>query len=74
MDVSNFATRSRFILISIKWERVIWTKPIQKVWSLSEQKKLSVSLDSVFKYLCIYKGTTRPEDTLIIEKPLKSAG
>lgn len=45
-----------------------------KVWSRSEQKKLSVSLDSVFKYLYIYKETTRPEDTLIIEKPLKSAG
>ena len=34
-----------------------------KVWSVSEQKKLSVSLDSVFKYLCIYKGTDRPQLT-----------
>ena len=39
-----------------------------KVWSVSEQKKLSVSLDSVFKYLCIFKGTHRPSifhDSLI---------
>ena len=39
-----------------------------KVWSVSEQKKLSVSLDSVFKYLCIFKATHRPsifQDNLI---------
>lgn len=39
-----------------------------KVWSVSEQKQLSVSLDSVFKYLCIFKGTHRPsisQNTLI---------
>ena len=45
-----------------------------KVWSVSEQKKLSVSLDSVFKYLCIYKGTSRPEVSLsALTKSFKSA-
>jgi len=45
-----------------------------KVWSVSEQKKLSVSLDSVFKYLCIYKGTSRPEvDFPALTKSFKSA-
>ncbi|WP_180087914.1 MULTISPECIES: hypothetical protein [Acinetobacter] len=32
-----------------------------RVWSASEQKKLRVSLDSAFKYYCIYKGTDRPD-------------
>ena len=44
-----------------------------KVWSLSEQKKLSVSLDSVFKYLCIYKSTTGAEHAFDLARPLKSA-
>ena len=45
-----------------------------KVWSVSEQKKLAVSLDSVFKYLCIYKGTSRPEVPYsTLTKSLKSA-
>ena len=45
-----------------------------KVWSVSEQKKLSISLDSVFKYLCIYKGTSRPEVALsALTKSFKSA-
>ncbi|OTG81572.1 hypothetical protein [Acinetobacter sp. ANC 4648] len=32
-----------------------------KVWSVSESKPLSLLLDSVFKYYCIYRGTERPE-------------
>ncbi|WP_166170143.1 hypothetical protein [Acinetobacter sp. SA01] len=45
-----------------------------KVWSVSEQKKLSISLDSVFKYLCIYKGISRPEVSLsALTKSFKSA-
>ena len=45
-----------------------------KVWSVSEQKKLSISLDSVFKYLCIYKGTSRPDVSLsALTKSFKSA-
>ena len=45
-----------------------------KVWSVSEQKKLSISLDSVFKYLCIYKGTSSPDVSLsALTKSFKSA-
>lgn len=36
-----------------------------KVWSVSEGKSLDVSLDSAFKYYCIFKGAQRPE----AEKP-----
>lgn len=31
-----------------------------KVWSVSEAQTLNVSLDSTFKYYCIYKGAERP--------------
>ena len=31
-----------------------------KVWSVSEQKELHVSLDSVFKYLCYFESIERP--------------
>ena len=31
-----------------------------RVWSKSEQKSYRVSLESVFRYFCEYKGTTRP--------------
>jgi len=41
-----------------------------KVWSYSEQKTLSVSLDSVFKYYCLYRGTSRPE---VPERNLRDA-
>ena len=32
-----------------------------RVWSLSEQKILRVELNSAFRYLCEFKGTSRPE-------------
>lgn len=32
-----------------------------RVWSKSEGTSYRVSLDSAFKYYCIYKGTDRPE-------------
>ena len=32
-----------------------------KVWSAAEGKSLDVSLDSAFKYYCIYKGVERPD-------------
>ena len=32
-----------------------------KVWSAAEGKSLEVSLDSAFKYYCIYKGAERPD-------------
>lgn len=32
-----------------------------RVWSKSEQKHYRVNLDSVFRYFCEYKGTSRPE-------------
>ena len=32
-----------------------------KVWSAAEGKSLEVSLDSAFKYYCIYKGVERPD-------------
>ena len=32
-----------------------------KVWSAAEDKSLDVSLDSAFKYYCIYKGAERPD-------------
>lgn len=41
-----------------------------KVWSRSEQKTLAVSLNSVFQYVCEFKGTTRPiipKDVLVQE-------
>ena len=31
-----------------------------KVWSAAEGKSLDISLDSAFKYYCIYKGVERP--------------
>ena len=44
-----------------------------KVWSESEQKSLVVSLDSVFKYYCIYKGTDQPIFSAQHIQPFKSA-
>ncbi|OTG66531.1 hypothetical protein [Acinetobacter silvestris] len=45
-----------------------------KVWSVSESTQLSLLLDSVFKYFCIYRGTERPElDQQQVLKVLKKA-
>lgn len=45
-----------------------------KVWSASQQDVASVSLDSAFKFYCIYKGMTRPQKHHINSgKFLKSA-